>query len=250
VPKEIVMEINFTGKRALVTGAGKGIGRSTAKMLAKGGAEVIALSRTQADLDSLKAEEPAIQTVCVDLFDIEATLKKIESLGDIHLLVNNAGIAILGPFEEAKPDDFDKIFAVNVKAPMFIAQVVAKKMIAGHFAGAIVNVSSQASKKALKDHTLYCSTKASLDMLTKSMALELGPHNIRVNAVNPTVTMTDMGKLGWSDPGKAKPMLDQIPLGRFAEVEEVVHAIVYLLSDKASMISGTILPVDGGFLAR
>lgn len=244
------MDINFSGKRALVTGAGKGIGRSTAKMLVKCGAEVIALSRTQADLNSLKKEEPAIQTVCIDLCDIEAALKTIESLGDIHLLVNNAGIAILGPFKEANLEDFDKIFSVNVKAPMFIAQVVAKKMIAGGFGGAIVNVSSQASKKALKDHTLYCSTKAALDMLTKSLALELGPHQIRVNAVNPTVVLTDMGRLGWSDPIKAKPMLDQIPLGRFAEVEEVVHAIVYLLSDKASMINGTILPVDGGFLAQ
>lgn len=243
------MDITFTGKRALVTGAGKGIGRSTAKMLAKCGAEVIALSRTQEDLDSLKAEDPAIQTVCVDLCDIEAALQKIECLGDIHLLVNNAGITILSPFEEAKPNDFDKIFSVNVKAPMFIAQVIAKRMIAGGFGGAIVNVSSQASKKPLKDHVLYCSTKASLDMLTQSLALELGPHQIRVNAVNPTVVMTDMGRLGWSDPAKAKPMLDQIPLGRFAEVEEVVHAIVYLLSNKASMITGTILPVDGGFLA-
>lgn len=244
------MDIKFGGKRALVTGAGKGIGRSTAKMLVKCGAEVIALSRTQEDLDSLKKEEPAIQTVCIDLCDIEATLKTVESIGDIHLLVNNAGIAILGPFEEAKPEDFDKIFSVNVKAPLFIAQVVAKKMIASGFGGAIVNVSSQASKKALKNHILYCSTKAAVDMLTKSLALELGPHQIRVNAVNPTVVLTDMGRLGWSDPAKAKPMLDQIPLGRFAEVEEVVHAIVYLLSDKASMINGTILPVDGGFLAQ
>ncbi|KAL9956631.1 hypothetical protein ACROYT_G038137 [Oculina patagonica] len=230
------MDINFKGKRALVTGAGKGIGRSTAKMLAECGAEVIALSRTQADLDSLKEEVPAIQTVCLDLSDVEAATKIIEGLGDIHLLVNNAGVAILAPFEEIKLKDFDKIFSINVKAPLFIAQVVAKKIIASGSGGAIVNVSSQASMMALKDHTLYCSTKAAMDMFTKSLALELGPHKIRVNAVNPTVVMTDMGRLGWSDPAKAKPMLDRIPLGRFAEVEDVVHAIVYLLSDKASMV--------------
>ncbi|XP_078349045.1 L-xylulose reductase-like [Oculina patagonica] len=244
------MDINFKGKRALVTGAGKGIGRSTAKMLAECGAEVIALSRTQADLDSLKEEVPAIQTVCLDLSDVEAATKIIEGLGDIHLLVNNAGVAILAPFEEIKLKDFDKIFSINVKAPLFIAQVVAKKIIASGSGGAIVNVSSQASMMALKDHTLYCSTKAAMDMFTKSLALELGPHKIRVNAVNPTVVMTDMGRLGWSDPAKAKPMLDRIPLGRFAEVEDVVHAIVYLLSDKASMVTGTMLPVDGGCLAN
>jgi len=244
------MDINFKGQRALVTGAGKGIGRSTAKMLVECGAEVIALSRTQADLDSLKEEVPTIQTVCLDLSDIKAATKKIESLGDIHLLVNNAGIAILGPFEEIKFEDFDKIFSVNVKAPLFIAQVVAKQMIARGSGGAIVNVSSQASMIALKDHTLYCSTKAAMDMFTKSLALELGPHKIRVNAVNPTVVMTDMGRIGWSDPAKAKPMLDTIPLGRFAEVEEVVHSIIYLLSDKANMITGTMLPIDGGRLVQ
>lgn len=244
------MDINFKGQRALVTGAGKGIGRSTAKMLVDCGAEVIALSRTQADLDSLKVEVPTIQTVCLDLSDIEAATKKIESLGDIHLLVNNAGIAILGPFEEIKFEDFDKIFSVNVKAPLFIAQVVAKQMIARGSGGAIVNVSSQASMIALKDHTLYCSTKAAMDMFTKSLALELGPHKIRVNAVNPTVVLTDMGRLGWSDPAKAKPMLDTIPLGRFAEVEDVVHSIIYLLSDKANMITGTMLPIDGGRLVQ
>jgi len=244
------MDINFKGQRALVTGAGKGIGRSTAKMLVECGAEVIALSRTQADLDSLKEEVPTIQTVCLDLSDIKAATKKIESLGDIHLLVNNAGIAILGPFEEIKFEDFDKIFSVNVKAPLFIAQVVAKQMIARGSGGAIVNVSSQASMIALKDHTLYCSTKAAMDMFTKSLALELGLHKIRVNAVNPTVVMTDMGRIGWSDPAKAKPMLDTIPLGRFAEVEEVVHSIIYLLSDKANMITGTMLPIDGGRLVQ
>lgn len=244
------MDINFKGKRALVTGAGKGIGRSTAKMLVECGAEVIALSRTQADLHSLKEEAPTIQTICIDLSDIEAAVKKVNSLGDIDLLVNNAGIALLDPFEEIKMGDFDKIFSVNVKAPLFIAQAVSKRMIAKGSGGAIVNVSSQASMIALKDHTLYCSTKAAMDMFTKTMALELGPYKIRVNAVNPTVVMTDMGRIGWSDPAKAKPMLDTIPLGRFAEVEDVVHAILYLLSDKAGMVNGTMLPIDGGRLVQ
>merc|ERR1712154_207026 len=99
--------------------------------------------------------------------------------------------------------------------------------------GSIVNVSSQASQAALADHTIYCGTKGALDMITKVAALELGPHKIRVNAVNPTVTMTPMGKVGWSDPGKAGPMLAKIPLGRFAEVEDVVSCIIFLLSEGA-----------------
>jgi len=101
---------------------------------------------------------------------------------------------------------------------------------------------------ALKDHTLYCGTKAALDMISRVMALELGKHKIRVNCVNPTVVMTEMGKLGWSDPFKADPMLAKIPMGRFAEVEDVVNSVMFLLSDKSAMINGAALPVDGGFL--
>ncbi|RWS01900.1 L-xylulose reductase-like protein [Leptotrombidium deliense] len=117
------------------------------------------------------------------------------------------------------------------------------------FGCSIVNVSSQASMAALKDHLIYGATKAAVDQLTRTMALELGEHQIRVNAVNPTVVWTDMAKVGWSDPVKAKNMTDRIPLHRFAEVEDVVHAIIFLLSDKADMITGTCLPIDGGFTA-
>ncbi|KAL0841203.1 hypothetical protein ABMA28_014943 [Loxostege sticticalis] len=102
---------------------------------------------------------------------------------------------------------------------------------------------------ALQDHAIYSASKAALDSLTRSMALELGPHGIRVNCVNPTVIMTEMAKVGWSDPVKASSMLSKIPLGRFGEVSEVVNAVVFLLSEKASMINGVELPIDGGFLA-
>jgi len=110
-------------------------------------------------------------------------------------------------------------------------------------------VSSQASMVALKDHTSYCTSKGGLDQLTRMMALELGPHNIRVNAVNPTVVLTAMGQINWSDPKKSGPMLQKIPMNRFAKTREVSEAIAYLLSDKSSMVNGVMLPVDGGFLA-
>ena len=138
---------------------------------------------------------------------------------------------------------------INLKAVFFISQTVAKGMVERGLGGAIVNISSQASQAALQDHAVYCASKGGLDQLSRVMALELGPHNIRVNCVNPTVVMTAMGKIGWSDPKKAGPMLNKIPLGRFAEVEDVVHAVLFLLSDKAGMINGITLPVDGGFLA-
>merc|ERR1712080_295636 len=140
-------------------------------------------------------------------------------------------------------------FQANVKQVINVSQIFSKKMIKDKIKGSIVNVSSQASQAALADHTVYCATKGALDMVTKGAALELGPHNIRVNAVNPTVTMTEMGKVGWSDPAKAGPMLAKIPLGRFAEVDDVVQCIVFLLGPGSALVNGITMPIDGGFLA-
>jgi NAD(P)-dependent dehydrogenase (short-subunit alcohol dehydrogenase family) len=115
--------------------------------------------------------------------------------------------------------------------------------------GAIVNLSSQSSMVGLLDHTAYCASKGALDQLTRVMAVELGPHQIRVNAVNPTVTLTPMAEMAWSDPVKSGAMKARIPLGRFASPLDVAHTVAYLLSEQADMIHGTTLPVDGGFLA-
>ncbi|XP_051273140.1 L-xylulose reductase isoform X1 [Dicentrarchus labrax] len=249
------MEISFTGKRALVTGAGKGIGRATALALARCGAKVVAVTRTQADLSSLVQECASISPVCVDLADWGATEVALRDIGPIDLLVNNAACASLQPFLEVTPDQFNHSFDVNVKAVLHVSQlcvsgqIVARGMKARGSGGSIVNLSSQASQCALRDHAVYCATKGALDMLTKVMALELGPYQIRVNSVNPTVVMTEMGRLGWSEPEKAKTITSRIPLGRFAEVEDVVNSILFLLSDKSNMTNGVTLPVDGGFLA-
>ncbi|XP_032525460.2 L-xylulose reductase-like [Danaus plexippus] len=243
------MKISFEGKRVLVTGAGQGIGRGIAIELWKAGAKVVAVSRTQSHLDSLHAQYPSIDVVALDVGDYDKTRQVIDDLGHFDALVNNAAIANCQPFLECSPDVFDRMVNINVKSVINISQVVARKMIEKKIAGAIVNVSSQAAKKALKNHTIYGATKAALDSVTRTMALELGPYGIRVNAVNPTVIMTEMGKTEWSDPIKANAMLSRIPLDRFGEVSEVSDAVLYLLSDKASMINGVELPIDGGFLA-
>ncbi|KAJ8679029.1 hypothetical protein QAD02_014816 [Eretmocerus hayati] len=243
------MNISFEGKRVLITGAGQGIGKDLALRLSKYRATVIALSKTKENLDQLRKQDANIVTICVDLCDWDKTRNAVKSVLPIDLLVNNAGVACLRPFLSATQKDFDLTFDVNVKSIVNVSQVVAENMIERKVAGSIVNVSSQASHSALKDHAIYCASKGAVDMLTKTMALELGPHNIRVNTVNPTVVMTAMGKLGWSDPNKAKEMLSKIPLGRFAEVDEVIDAVVFLLSDRSSMTTGAGIPVEGGFLA-
>nr|XP_034830820.1 uncharacterized short-chain type dehydrogenase/reductase y4vI-like [Maniola hyperantus] len=243
------MEIAFKGKRILVTGAGQGIGRGIAVELWRAGANIVALSRTRSHLESLQSEYPSIDIVDVDIMDWNKTREVVESLGHFDALVNNAAVAVCDPFLTCTAADFDKTFNVNVKAALNISQVVARKMVENKTRGAIVNISSQASKAALKDHAIYSASKAALDALTRAMALELGPHGIRVNAVNPTVTMTAMAKVGWSDPERSAEMKAKIPLGRFSEVSEVVNAVVFLLSEKSTMITGVELPIDGGFLA-
>ena len=236
----------FTGRRALVTGAGKGIGRTVVARLCAGGAAVTALSRTQSDLDSLAAET-GCAAIAADVADIEATLAAIAGHGRFDMLVNNAGISRLAPFVDTRQQDFEAIMAVNVIAPMRIAQHVAARLIAAGEPGAIVNVSSIAASVGLAEHTAYCASKGALDAMTRVMAVELGPHGIRTNSVNPTVTLTPMAARAWSDPVKAAPMRSRIPLGRFVEPVEVAEAICYLLGDGASMINGVCLPVDGGF---
>ena len=244
------MNISLAGKRVLVTGAERGIGRGIALRVVACGGHVIALSLNQTNLDTLKAECRSVETVACDLTDWEATRAAVEALGPVHCLVNNAGVSSHKPFLEATEADFDKTFAVNLKAAINVSQVVARGMVARGEGGVIVNMASIASLRPMVDHAVYCASKAALDHLMRVMTLELGPHGIRVNCVNPvTVPVTEMGKKAFLDAAKAEQVRKEIPLGRFGEIEDMVNAVVFLLSDQASLISGVTLPVDGGFTA-
>ncbi|KAL3273172.1 hypothetical protein HHI36_014626 [Cryptolaemus montrouzieri] len=243
------MEISFKGKRALVTGASKGIGRDLVIQLVQCGADVVAIARSSELLEKLKKDAPSIVTLPLDITNWKETKEALEQIGPIDLLVNNAGLAILEPLTDVSEEHVDQLFDINVKSLINISQWLAEQLISRKSPGSIVNISSQASMAGLKNHTVYCATKGAVDAFTRAAALELGPHGIRVNCVNPTVIMTDMGKLGWSDPKVAEPMLQKIPLNRFGEVHEVVDTVLFLLSDKASMITGTCLPIDGGYTA-
>ncbi len=242
------MTFDFSGRRALVTGAGKGIGRVIVERLRAQGAAVVALSRAQADLDSL-AESCGCDTLLADVADLDATMAALDRQESFDLLVNNAGIARLTSFLDTTTADIDDVMAVNFVAPMRISQHVAGRLVAAGRPGAIVNVSSLAATVGLDRHAAYCASKAALDALTRVMALELGPRGIRTNGVNPVVTLTPMAAFAWSDPARAAPMLSRIPMGRFVQPAEVADAVCFLLSDAASMINGVSLPVDGGFTA-
>ena len=238
--------MSLEGKSVLVTGSGKGIGRATAVKLASAGASIIALTRSPADLESLAAEIDC-RAIAVDLADPEATRAAVRGALPFDLLVNNAGTTILEPFLDTSVASLDHLFAVNTRAPMIVAQEYARDRIARGLGGAIVNVSSNASWMGWADHAAYCASKGALDAMSRVMANELGRKGIRVNCVNPTVTLTPMAVKAWSDPAKADPMLSRIPLGRFLEPEDVAGIILFLLSDAASSLNGLTMPVDGGF---
>lgn len=238
----------FEGKTVLVTGAGKGIGHATVQLLCERGARVVAMSRSEDDLALLK-KETGCETIAVDLADADAARKAARAAQPVDLLVNNAGIASLQPFLDTTVEDFDHVINVNLRAAMIVAQECARSMIARGTGGAIVNVSSLSANVGFALHTAYCASKGGMDAMTRVMANELGAHGIRVNAVNPAVTMTPMAEKAWSDPAKSGPMLARIPLQRFIQPVEVARTIAYLLSDDSSMVNGVSLLIDGGFQA-
>jgi len=239
---------DFPGRRALVTGASSGIGRAVAVRLAQSGAQVTAVGRNAAALDALQAEAGCVPLV-LDVADAPMLERALAPLPAFDLVVNCAGIALLESALDLQAESFDAVMAVNARAAALIASRCGKAMIVAGVRGSIVNVSSQAALVALDAHLCYCASKAAMDAITRSLCLEFGPHGIRVNSVNPTVTLTPMAEQAWADPAKSAAALGNIPMGRFAQVEEVVAPILFLLSDGASMISGVALPVDGGYTA-
>lgn len=251
-----LQRFSLTGKRALVTGGSKGIGADIAIELARAGADVAIVGR---DLEGLAATRAAIEATGRDGLIIEADMATVEGpqraghvaldhYGTVDILVNNAGIALNDYLLDISVEDWDRTQAVNVRAPMLLAQTLAPAMIA-QGSGKIVNISSQAGVAALDRHGSYCSSKGALNMLTKVMAAEWGKHNIQTNAVAPTVILTPMGERVWGDPEVGAPMLAKIPLGRFGQPVEVADLVLFLSSAASDLICGAVILIDGGYTA-
>ncbi|TRW79036.1 glucose 1-dehydrogenase [Mycolicibacterium sp. 018/SC-01/001] len=248
--------MRLDGKRALITGATKGIGADIARAFAAAGARLILSGRDESDLASARealSDEfgVPVRSTAVDLAEPDGptTLSRsaTDAFGGIDILVNNAGISVPEAVTATTAENFDATIAVNLRAPALLAAQVGAVMVEQGTGGAIVTVASAAALAPLPDHYAYCASKAGLVMATKVLARELGPHGIRANSVCPTVVLTDMGQRVWGEEAKAAPMIARIPLGRFAVPHEVSDAVVWLCSDAASMINGVDLPVDGGY---
>jgi NAD(P)-dependent dehydrogenase (short-subunit alcohol dehydrogenase family) len=238
----------FEDKSVIITGAGKGIGRATAIEMAKRGAKVIAMARTQSDLDSLTAET-GCTAIKVDLSDNAAARTAMQQAGTCDFLINCAGTNVLESLLELTEKGYETVMGINLRAALICAQEFAQARIAAGGEAAIVNVTSIAGHRGFAEHVCYAASKAGLEGATRVMAKELGPHGIRVNAVAPTVTMTELAAVAWSDPAKKDPMMARHPIGRFADVKDVATAIIMLLGDDAGMVTGAVMPIDGGFLA-
>jgi NAD(P)-dependent dehydrogenase (short-subunit alcohol dehydrogenase family) len=245
------------GRRALITGASRGIGAELARAYAAAGASLVISGRDQATLaetaQRLSQEHGVpVTPVAADLADPDGVERLAEqALAAYHgldVLINNAGISYPELVVDLSADRMDEVIRVNLRAPALLAARIGTAMAAAG-SGSIINLCSTAGIRPLSEHYVYCMTKAALIMATKVLALELGPSGVRANAICPTVTLTDMGQRVWLDnPDKAGPMLSRIPLGRFVQPAEVSATAVWLASDAATTINGVELPIDGGLL--
>jgi NAD(P)-dependent dehydrogenase (short-subunit alcohol dehydrogenase family) len=255
---EALKGCRLDGRVALVTGAGRGLGLAAAIGLAQAGAEVLLVSRTLSDLeeaaDTIRSDGGAAQALVCDVTNGAQVRGAFAQLPRLDILVNNAGGNLPEPFVEVTEERLDRILNLNVRAAFLVAQAAARKMLESadrrERGGAMVNVSSQMGHVGAAGRTVYCMTKHGLEGLTKALAVELAPHNIRVNSIAPTFIETPMTAPFFEEPRFREWVLNRIPLGRLGQLDEVTAAVVFLASPAASLITGTSLLVDGGWTAQ
>ncbi|HEY7999541.1 MAG TPA: glucose 1-dehydrogenase [Pseudolabrys sp.] len=242
------------GKRALVTGAGRGLGLAAASALADAGADVTLAARTANEIeeaaDAIRARGQKADALTLDVRDVDAVANTIAAQSPFDILVNNAGTNKPAPFVEVTVEDFDFVFSLNVRGAYFVAQAVARALVAAQKPGSIINMSSQMGHVGGPTRTVYCATKHAMEGFTKAMAIELAPHKIRVNTLAPTFIETPMTRPFFQNGAFRKDTLQRIKLGRLGQLEDLTGAIVFLASDASALMTGTSLVIDGGWTAE
>ena len=245
---------SIAGRKALITGASKGIGAEICRVFAEAGADIVAVARDREGLGQISEDVIARGRKCLtieaDLSTAEgpvlAAQQALREWKVIDILVNSAGVALTAPALTLSVEDWDTTMAVNLRAPFLMSQALAPAMIQQRW-GKIINISSQTGVIALDDHSAYASSKGGLNALTKSLCVEWAKHNIQVNAICPTVILTQRGRKIWGPTEKSGPMLEATPLGRFGEPVEIADMALYLASPASELVNGSVLMIEGGY---
>jgi NAD(P)-dependent dehydrogenase (short-subunit alcohol dehydrogenase family) len=253
---DVASRFRLDGRTALVSGAGRGIGRACALALAQVGAEVLLLSRTAKELEQAVSEIESTggraEAIVCDVTDSQAVKKVFAGLASLDVLVNNAGSNLPEAFVEVSEEHLDRLLGLNVRAAFIVAQAAARTMLASpnRYGRAILNMSSQMGHVGAVNRSVYCLTKHALEGLTKAMALELAPHGIRVVSIAPTFVETPLTKPWLDTPDFGKWVRDRIPSGQVGQLEDVAAAVVFAASPAAALVTGSSLLVDGGWTAQ
>jgi NAD(P)-dependent dehydrogenase (short-subunit alcohol dehydrogenase family) len=242
------------GKRALVTGAGRGIGLAAAAALADAGAHVTLVARSAEEIEAsagaIRAKGGAAEAVALDVTDLDGFARLVANGEPHEIFFNNAGTNRPQPFAEVSVQNFDLIMGLNVRAAYFAAQAVARRLIAAQRPGSIINVSSQLGHVGAAGRSVYCASKFAVEGFSKAMALELAPHKIRVNTIGPTFIETPMTEPFLANPATKEWVMSKIKLGRIGTVEDLMGVILLLASDASALMTGSSILVDGGWTAE
>jgi NAD(P)-dependent dehydrogenase (short-subunit alcohol dehydrogenase family) len=255
---DLATRFRLDDRVALITGAGRGLGRSIAVGLAEAGAETWLVSRTRHEVEQVAADIHAsggrAHAAACDVTDASAVARVVAAMPRLDVLINNAGMNIPEPFVAVTEEHLDRMLQLNVRAMFLVAQAATRKMLEAPDrkarGGAIVNITSQMGHVGAERRTVYCLTKHAIEGLTKALGVELAPHNIRVNTVAPTFIETPMTEPMFRDPVFREWVMQRIPMERLGRIEEVVTAVLFAASPAASLMTGTSVVIDGGWTAR
>lgn len=246
----VTPSFRLDGRRAIVTGAGRGIGLAAAAALGEAGAEVTLVARTASEIEGVAAQIGRNATAAVlDVSDITAVKTFFAERPAFHILVNNAGTNRPKPMWDVSEDDYHAVYDLNVKSAFFVAQACVQKMIAQGAKGSLIHMGSQMGHVGGPNRSLYCGSKWALEGMNKAFALDLATHGIRSNTIAPTFIETPLTKPYFDDPAFKAHVLSKIKLGRVGQVEDLMGAILFLASDASALMTGTSMVIDGGWTA-